>query len=347
MGDVALNPGRGDVEINNDSRKVILPMVKSIMHWLTIEEIEEIAINRPGEIWLRLRKPDENGDIWVRRLDPEMTKDYLVNTIYALANISNTPDFGPDGSPVTYGTLPGGHRYAAALGPNFQFESGELDPDGTVLFCSRQSRPDISPQFKDLGLERGKDLSNLTAAMQRKSDSSDPLERLLSSINRGDHIMVSGATGSGKTTLLNKIIAMLPQNLRIVTVEDTSEIKVNQPNHMHVLMNRSNQSNKFDYKSVVDLVVRMTPDVVMAGEISTTNAATIWELMRSGHGSFMTTIHAESTAEALSTFVTRIGHSSPAAATDRERLISEMQSKIRIIQIERDHNGRRKITAVA
>lgn len=330
-----------------DSRHVILPMVKPLMHWLTIEEIEEIAINQPGEIWLRLRKPDEKGDIWVRRVDEELSRDYLLNVIYALANVSNTPDFGPDGSPVTYGTLPGGHRYAAAIGPNVQYASGELNPQGTILFCSRQNRPDISPQFKDLGLERGKELSDLTAAIQRKSDSSDPLERLLSSITRGDHIMVSGATGSGKTTLLNKIIGMLPQNLRIVTVEDTSEIRVSQPNHMHILMNRSGQSNKFDYKSVVDLVVRMTPDVVMAGEISTTNAATIWELMRSGHGSFMTTIHAESTAEALSSFVTRIEHSAPAAASDRERLISEMKAKIRIVQISRDHNGRRRITAVA
>lgn len=330
----------------DESRNIVIPLVKPILNWLKIEEIEEIAINQPEEIWLRLRKPDENGDVWVRREDKSLTRTYLWNTIHALANLGDTPSFGPQGSPVTYGTLPGGHRYVGAVGPNVQYSSGEMDPSGTILFCSRQYRPDITPNFSDLGLERGAVLEAISSDMKRKADSVDPLDRLLASIERGDHILVSGATGSGKTTLLNKIIGMFPDNLRIVTVEDTSEIKVKQPNHMHILMNRSGQSNLFSYKSVVDLIVRMTPDVVMAGEISTQNAATIWELMRSGHGHFMTTIHAESVVEALSTFVTRIAHSAPIDGPERQRLIQEMTEKMRIVQIGRDHAGRRRIVEI-
>ncbi|WP_163596924.1 ATPase, T2SS/T4P/T4SS family, partial [Klebsiella pneumoniae] len=87
------------------------------------------------------------------------------------------------------------------------------------------------------------------------------------------------------------------------------------------------------YQHVVDLIVRSTPDIVLAGEISTTNAAAIWELMRSGHGHFMTTIHAESTDEALETFVTRISHSKPDEVRDRDRVIAQMAEKLRVLQM--------------
>lgn len=319
------------------SDPVIVRMAEPILYYLRLDEIEEIAINRPEEIWIRLRKENAEGDIWERQSAPHLTRGYLEGLIFALANTGGQGDFGTgsDNMPVAYGTFPGGHRFAAGIGPNFQYMAGTSDPKGTIVMSARQYKPDAGIQLSDLGLTRGAKFDLMDVTVKRKLDEADPIARLLGSLRRGDHILISGATSTGKTTLMNALIRMLNPKLRIVTVEDTSEISVPQPNHFHVLMNRSGQANKMDYKSVVDLIVRTTPDIVMAGEISTKNAAAVWELMRSGHGHFMTTIHAESVNEALETFITRISHTSPGEVADRSGVIRMMRDKLRIIQMNR------------
>lgn len=314
---------------------VVYRMSQPILYYLRMPEIEEIAINRPGEIWLRLRSPNEDGELWERHDAPHLDRRVLTNLLYGLAHASGQGNFGigADDIPICYGTFPGGHRFAGGMGPNFQFAAGTNDPQGTIIMSSRQYRPDAGIQLADLGLTRGTKFDLISVSVKRKLDEADPIARLLGSLSRGDHILISGATSTGKTTLMNSLIRMLDKRLRILTVEDTSELSVPQPNHYHVLLNRSGQANQMTYQNVVDLIVRSTPDIVLAGEISTTNAAAIWELMRSGHGHFMTTIHAESVDEALETFVTRISHTKPNEVLNREAVIKQMSNKLRVIQM--------------
>ena len=317
---------------------------KPVLYWLSLTEIEEVAINQPEEIWLRLNKPDAHGRIWIRQEDRTLTRRILETMIHALANNIDTPDFGGHGNPVCYGVMPLGHRFVAAVGQNVQYDFANPNPKGTVLFCSRRSQPERQVSWGDYGIGAGRELKPLNSMLARKADEANPLTRILNSIERGDHILISGSTGTGKTTLINSIIKMLNPGLRIVTIEDTPELFVAQRNHMHIMMNRADQSNNFTWPKVVDLIVRMTPDVVLAGEISKTNAATIWELMRSGHGHFMTTIHAENADEAVDTFITRIDGISKIHDPDAMR--RQMRDKLRIIQINRDENNRRTITQV-
>ncbi len=345
-----------DLDDEDQTSSVLPPLLAPITHWLLgqvkgdkdvyYENIEEIAINRPKEIWIKLRKPTENGENWVPRYDESLTRDKLELIIYTLANVSETSGFGPRGNPTTFGTLPGGHRYAAALGPNIQYKAGELSPRGTILFCARQFKPEHGIRLENYGLAKNKGLEPVDHTIYSKEhDSTDPLTKIMASIERGDHILLSGPTGTGKTSFLNHVIKLLPQTLRVVTVEDTSEIVVTQPNHIHLILNRSGQTNNFTYAQVVDLVVRMTPDVVMAGEISTKNAATVWELMRSGHGHFLTTIHAENAHEAISSFIDRIRHT--LEVHDPEKLAKDMLAKLRIIQIYRDNKtNKRRVSEV-
>ena len=78
----------------------------------------------------------------------------------------------------------------------------------------------------------------------------------------------------------------------------------------------------------------MTPDVVNGGELSTSNAAAIWQLLRTGHQHFYTTIHAESAEEAYKRFASLILEIQPAYKSDD--LIAEMKSKIHVVQLSRD-----------
>ena len=162
----------------------------------------------------------------------------------------------------------------------------------------------------------------------------DPYERLMAAINDGSPILISGATATGKTTFLNHMLKLIDQNSRVITVEDAREIRVPQENRVHFVLSRTEQTNDFNYARLLDLVVRMTPDVIIGGEISTDNASVLWEMLGTGHDHFYTTIHAESAEAAYAAFADRILHTQP--AYDRSDLIAEMKKKIRVVQLSRD-----------
>ena len=174
--------------------------------------------------------------------------------------------------------------------------------------------------------------------LKQIKDPEDPYERLLLSIKRGDHILVSGATSTGKTTFLNNLLKILDIHKRIVTIEDTRELLVPHPNRVHLVLSRTEQTNEMDYAKIIDLVVRFTPDAIIGGEISTSNAGALWELMGSGHDNCLATIHAESSEAAYQAFTDRILHTYP--TIDRAKTIEEMRHKLRVVQINRDGNLR-------
>ena len=136
----------------------------------------------------------------------------------------------------------------------------------------------------------------------------------------------------------NNLLKILDIHKRILTIEDTRELIVPHPNRVHITLSRTEQTNELDYAGVIDLVVRFTPDAIIGGEISTKNAAAIWELMGSGHDNCLATIHAESSEAAYNAFVDRIMHASP--TIDRGKTIAEMRKKLRVVQINRDGNLR-------
>ena len=196
---------------------------------------------------------------------------------------------------------------------------------------------DVAFGLGDYGLKQGEQLHKLNPLRAIK-DPEDPYERLLLSIKRGDHILVSGATATGKTTFLNNLLKILDIHKRIITIEDTRELIVPHPNRVHVVMSRTDQTNDFTYAKIIDLVVRFTPDAIIGGEISTGNAGALWELMGSGHDNCLATIHAESSEAAYEAFMDRILHSYP--SMDRVKTIQEMHKKLRVVQINRDGNLR-------
>jgi len=151
--------------------------------------------------------------------------------------------------------------------------------------------------------------------------------------------LVSGATSTGKTTFLNNLLKILDIHKRIITVEDTRELIVPHPNRVHLVMSRTEQTNSIDYSKIIDLVVRFTPDAIIGGEVSTSNASGLWQLMGSGHDNCFATIHAESSQEAYLQFIKRI-MASTNGAVNVEQTLDEMQRKLHVVQIHRMGNQR-------
>ena len=315
------------------SFKVLESVLRPLSYWYNQDNIEEVAVNRSGQIWLRLR--GKRAYPWVMYKDEKLSKEYLVDLLYIVANTYELPFDPVEGSPVVYATIPGEHRFSAIAGRNVMYDQDDLT--GGVALTIRVHSDDVAFGLSDYGLTQGQALHKINPLKDIK-DPEDPYERLLLSIKRGDHILVSGATSTGKTTFLNNLLKILDINKRIVTIEDTRELLVPHPNRVHLVLSRTEQTNEMDYAKIIDLVVRFTPDAIIGGEISTSNAGAIWELMGSGHDNCLATIHAESSEAAYKAFPDRILHTYP--TIDRNKTIEEMHHKLRVVQINRDGNLR-------
>ena len=308
------------------SNVVLESLLKPLQEFYTPSFVEEIAINHAGEVWLRLHGTDVP---WVAYNSEILTKQYLIDLIHTVANIYERPFDPIHGMPVVYATLPGNHRFTAIAGPNVQYDDRDIT-GGVALNIRGTAAPDTS--FENYHLKRGQKLLKVKLRESVRPD--DPYDRLMTAINDGSPILISGATATGKTTFLNHMLTLIDKNSRVITVEDAREIRVPQLNRVHFVLSRTEQTNEFNYARLLDLVVRMTPDVIIGGEISTDNAAVLWEMLGTGHDHFYTTIHAESADAAYAAFADRILHTQP--AYDRTDLIAEMKKKIRVVQLSRD-----------
>lgn len=116
------------------------------------------------------------------------------------------------------------------------------------------------------------------------------------------NILVSGGTGSGKTTLLNCLSAMIPENERIIVIEDSSELQLQQE---HVVPLEAQPADRFgkggiSIRELFRASLRMRPDRIVVGECRGGEALDMVQAMSSGHGGSMSTLHADGAAEALS-----------------------------------------------
>jgi len=161
------------------------------------------------------------------------------------------------------------------------------------------------------------------------------------------NIVVSGGTGSGKTTLLNVLSSFIPEQDRIVTIEDAAELQLQQD---HVLRLETKVSN-IDGRGAVtirDLVrnsLRMRPDRIVVGECRGGETLDMLQAMNTGHDGSLTTLHANSPRDALSrmeTMVLMAGMDLPLKVV-RQQISSAIDL---IIQQTRLKDGSRKVTAI-
>lgn len=335
----------GSTKIDPNQFAVLNAILGKLTPYFTHPDVEEIAINRPGEVWLKRRRPKDGENIWHPISDPDLNFDYLERVCKVVAN-SNDQKFGAGSGqmPVVYSALPGGHRFSAGMYKNFVY--AEATPKGGVAMCIRQApRNDSVITYEAYGLGAGIRVQAPPKFKEMTDNSRDDLEKLKNAINRGSHLIVSGATSTGKTTLLNRIITELDPAMRVATVEDTRELVVPHANRFHIVLSRTEQTNNFNDAGAINFLTRATPDIIICGEISTENAKTIWELTGSGHGNMMTTIHAEDPESAFKAFVNRMQHHDK--NLNVEETIKEMKKRFTVVQIQRDHHtGRRRITHI-
>src|SRR5579872_2875833 len=162
------------------------------------------------------------------------------------------------------------------------------------------------------------------------------------------NILISGGTGSGKTTLLNALSAYIEHHERIVTIEDSAELQLQQP---HVCRLETRPQNIEGRGEVVqrDLVrnsLRMRPDRIIVGEVRAGEAFDMMQAMNTGHNGSMSTVHANSARDALSRVEQMIGMAGLEISPRSIRQQISVAINV-IVQVERMDDGRRRVVSVA
>lgn len=171
---------------------------------------------------------------------------------------------------------------------------------------------------------------------------------LRASVRARMNIIVSGGTGSGKTTLLNVLSGFLPEDERIVTIEDAAELQLQQ-RHVISLESRPSNIEGKGQVTIRDLVVntlRMRPDRIIVGEVRSGETLDMLQAMNTGHDGSITTVHANSPRDSLyrlETMVLMSGMDLPSRAI-REQISSALHL---IVQIARYPDGTRKISKIS
>ncbi len=171
---------------------------------------------------------------------------------------------------------------------------------------------------------------------------------LLRSVTAKKNIVISGGTGSGKTTLLNVLSGAIPEDERIVTIEDAAELQLRQPHVVSLETRPSNMEGKGEYtiRDLVKNALRMRPDRIVVGECRGGEALDMLQAMNTGHDGSLTTTHANSPREAvarLETLVLMAGLELPVRAI-REQIAGSIQL---IVQQSRLSDGTRRVTAIS
>jgi pilus assembly protein CpaF len=282
---------------------------------LADETITEIMVNGPDDVWI-----ERDGQI--RKVTASFAGEAeLMQTIDRIVSAVNRRV--DESSPMVDARLPTGERVNVIIPP--------LSLVGPTLTIRRFPRAFTFDQLVAMGT-----CDRATA------------ELLRSMVNARLSIVVSGGTGSGKTTLLNALSGFIPAGERIVTIEDSAELQLQQPHVVSLEARPPNVEGKGQV-TIRDLVrnsLRMRPDRIVVGEVRGPETLDMLQAMNTGHDGSLTTVHANSTEDSMIRLETL------ASMSDVEMPFQALRDQINtaidvVVQLERAPDGRRRIVEVA
>jgi pilus assembly protein CpaF len=228
-----------------------------------------------------------------------------------------------ESSPLVDARLPDGSRVNAAIPP--------VAIDGPLLSIRRFGR----------GALKGEDLVN------RGAMTGGMLELLKACVKARLNILICGGTGAGKTTLLNALSSYIPEDERIVTIEDAAELRLQQT---HVARMETRPANvegngAIHIRQLVINALRMRPDRIIVGEVRSEEALDMLQAMNTGHDGSLTTIHANNPRDGVARLEVMVGmaNANMGVRSIRQQVASAIDL---FVQVARFSDGSRKITHI-
>jgi pilus assembly protein CpaF len=178
---------------------------------------------------------------------------------------------------------------------------------------------------------------------------SEAAAKVLKAVVKGRlNVLISGGTGAGKTTLLNVMSGYIPHDERVVTIEDSAELQLQQPHVVRLETRPPNIEGRGEVtaRDLVRNSLRMRPDRIVVGEVRGQEALDMLQAMNTGHDGSLTTVHANTPRDALSrieSMVSMTGISFPTKVL-REQIASAIDI---VVQVARHEDGRRRMISIA
>src|SRR5678815_539205 len=278
--------------------------------------ISDILVNSHNTIYIERRGKIESTN--VRFKDDE----HLMRVIERI--VSSVGRRIDESSPMVDARLQDGSRVNAIIPP--------LAIDGPVLSIRRF----------------GADPLKMAALVEYKALTKEIADMLQMVVHARLNIIISGGTGAGKTTLLNAMSAFIPADERIVTIEDSAELQMQQPHVVRLETRPPNIEGKGEVtqRDLVRNTLRMRPDRIVIGEVRGAEAIDMLQAMNTGHDGSLTTIHANTPRDALARLETMI-QMTGMRLSDRA-MRRQIASAINlVIQVARLTDGTRRITSIS
>jgi pilus assembly protein CpaF len=229
-----------------------------------------------------------------------------------------------EASPMVDARLPDGSRVNAIIPP--------LAIDGPVLSIRRFGTGPVTPR----------------ELVQRGAFSQNMAQFLHCAVRARCNVLVAGGTGAGKTTLLNALSSFIPNEERIVTIEDSAELRLQQ---QHVVRLESRPANiegkgEVTIRDLVKNALRMRPDRIVVGEVRASEVLDMIQAMNTGHEGSMTTVHANTAEDAATRLVSMLGM---AGTNLTESMMLQMIARALhlIVHLTRQTDGQRRVSTIA
>jgi pilus assembly protein CpaF len=277
--------------------------------------ISDILVNGPYQVYVERRGKLEKTDVKFR------DNDHLLQIIDRI--VSKVGRRVDETSPMVDARLPDGSRVNAVIPP--------IAVDGPCLSIRRFGTNPL--KLEDL--------------LNYKAFTPEMAMLMEACIKARLNVLISGGTGCGKTTLLNTLSSFIPNDERVITIEDACELQLQQEHVVRLETRPPNIEGKgaITTRDCVRNALRMRPERIIIGEVRGAEALDMLQAMNTGHGGSMATLHANSPREALSRLETMImmgGFELPVKAM-RQQISSAIDL---IIQANRLQGGPRKITSI-
>ncbi len=278
--------------------------------------ISDILVNSHRKIYIERRGKLESTDVAFK------DDEHLMRVIERI--VSSVGRRIDESSPMVDARLSDGSRVNAIIPP--------LSIDGPVLSIRRF----------------GAEPLRMSALIENRALTREIAEMAEMCVRARLNLLISGGTGAGKTTLLNALSAYIPEDERIVTIEDSAELQLQQPHVVRLETRPPNIEGRGEVtqRDLVRNALRMRPDRIVIGEVRGGEAIDMLQAMNTGHDGSLTTIHANTPRDALSRLETMIQMTGMRLSERamRQQIASALDI---VLQVARLSDGTRRVTSIS
>ncbi|MDB1135277.1 P-type DNA transfer ATPase VirB11 [Candidatus Anaplasma sp. TIGMIC] len=301
------------------------------------EGVSEVSINRECEVWVENR-----GVTRCERIEA-LTISHLKALCRLVAQA--TEQKLSEETPLLSASLPNGFRVQVVFPP-------ACESDKVVLSIRKPSSIQLTLEdYEKMGA-----FSHVTAMKDKAQSVNSELSSLLSkgkfkeflelAVRSKKNIIVSGGTSTGKTTFTNAALRAIPLEERIITVEDSREITLSNPNCVHLLASKGGQGrSRVTTQDLIEACLRLRPDRIIVGELRGAEAFSFLRAINTGHPGSISTLHADTprmAIEQLKLMVIQAG-----MGLQPDQIVDYIENIIDIIiQLKRAEGGMRHVSEV-